>query len=751
MKIFSIILFAVLVLPLCITAQTTIRTVDSKTGQPIPYVFIKLNSQQNFVTDEAGIVKVSLGKQEEMIFSHVAFASSTLSVPESGEFIARLDRTDNNLSEVVVSSFQTERPLLVQAAAISRVSESELYRFNETSIVHAFNTKPGIRVEERTPASYRISIRGSSLRSPFGVRNTKVYWNDIPFTAADGTTPLNLLDLSNIENTEIIKGPAGSIYGAGNGGVISFTSKQQVDENRISTDFALGDFGLMRYRIGIEQQLENGGISASYANQKADGYRDHTAMDREVFQIAGHFNPSEKQKITTQLLYSDLFYELPGALTSDQLTENPRQARPGSASQNASVALKSMYGTLGQEYSFSPKTSNKSSVYINTVDFENPFNLDYKKETQFSYGGRTSFTHDGTLANFPIRLIGGGEYQLAKTAAQNFGNRNGNADTIRFSDDLITTTAFLFQQIEAELSDKLLFTIGLSQNFSRFDIARNIDALRGMPSSASRRFDPVIVPRVALSAKLNETSAVHGSISSGFSPPTIDEVRTNEGSINLDLEAERGVNYEVGYRGSYKQGMVYLDVSAFYFKLDQTITTFTNEQGVVLFRNAGATDQKGLEAMLDYALVRNQLTFVQEVKLTHSFTGHYFTFSDFSRGTNDFSGNDLTGVAPNTLVNQVDIRTKPGIYLNFTHQYVDEIPLNDANTVYQDAYNLVNARVGWRSNLGVKWDMEVYAGVENLLNETYSLGNDLNAFGGRFYQPAPTRNYYGGIKLGMKY
>jgi iron complex outermembrane receptor protein len=524
-----------------------------------------------------------------------------------------------------------------------------------------------------------------------------------------------------------------------------------VDENRISADFSVGDFGMMRYRLGIDQKLENGGISASYAHQKADGYREHTAMDRQVFQMAGHFNPSDRQKITTQLLYSDLFYELPGALTAAQVAENPQQARPGSAAQNASISQKSMYGTVGQEYRFSPKTFNKSSVYINTVDFENPFNLDYKKETQFSYGGRTSFTHDGTIGAIPVRLIGGGEYQLAKTAAQNFGNRNGQADTVRFSDDLITTTAFLFQQLEAELSERLLFTVGLSENFSNYNITRNIDALRGVPSAATRQFNPVIVPRIALSAKLNETSAVHGSISSGFSPPTIDEVRTNEGSINLDLEAEKGINYEVGYRGSYKQGRVNLDVTAFYFKLDQTITTFTNEQGVVLFRNAGATDQKGIEAMVDYTVIRNQLTFLQEVKLTHSFTGHYFTFSNFSRGSNDFSGNDLTGVAPNTLVNQLDIRTKPGIYLNATHQYVDEIPLNDANTIYQDPYNLVNMRMGWRGNLGIKWTIEAFAGVENLLNETYSLGNDLNAFGGRFYQPAPTRNYYGGIKLGMKY
>ena len=89
--------------------------------------------------------------------------------------------------------------------------------------------------------------------------------------------------------------------------------------------------------------------------------------------------------------------------------------------------------------------------------------------------------------------------------------------------------------------------------------------------------------------------------------------------------------------------------------------------------------------------------------------------------------------------------------MNFTHQFTDEIPLNDANTVYQDAYNLVNTRLGIIQNLGKRTVIELYAGVDNLLNESYSLGNDLNPFGGRFYQPAPTRNYYGGLKASFRY
>lgn len=745
------ILLALIILPTLLSAQTIVKFYDSKSEETVPGVLVRTDQKNSYVSNENGELNINMSDPMDMISSHLTYESKTFRVIPNENNQIYLDKKEVSLTEVIVTTFETERPLLEQAAAIVRVSEADLFRFNETSLVNAFNTKPGIRVEERAPASYRISIRGSSLRAPFGVRNVKIYWNDIPFTAPDGTSPLNILDLSNVENTEIIKGPAGSIYGAGNGGVVSFTSRQKITDNKISSDLAIGDFGMTRYRFGINQQLENGGVSASYVRQKSDGHREHSALDRKVFQVAGNFYPSEKQSFSSQLLYSDLFYQLPGPLTAEQLAENPRQARPGSASQNASISQKSLYGTLGHEYQFTNQLSNTTSLYINTTDFENPFNLDYKKETQYGYGGRTKFTLNEQVGNFPVRIIAGGEYQFGKTAAQNYGNRNGLADTIRFSDDLITTQAFLFQQIEMDLSERLLLTIGLSENFSRFVIDRNINANTGISSSAQKKFDPVIIPRVALSGKINSSSSMFGSISSGFSPPTIDEVRTNEGSINLALEAEKGTNYELGYRANFVGGKINTDFTVFYFQLDETITSFTNEQGVVLFRNAGSTDQKGIEALVDYALIRNQLGFVQELKMTHAYTGHFFQFKDYQQNENDFSGNDLTGVSPHTLINQVDLRTRPGFYLNFTHQWVDQIPLNDANTIYQDKYNLMNTRIGWRSNLLLKWDLEVYAGVDNLLNESYSLGNDLNAFGGRYFQPAPLRNYFGGIKIGFKY
>ncbi len=729
-------------------AQITLRVVDEENLQPLENVRVKSLSGGIKLTNEAGVV--FFGEEETASFQFFKegyeFLSQTFS---QGDHEVSLISKTINLSAVVVQAFETERPILEQSASISTISERDFNRFNEISPVNAFNTKPGVRIEERAPASYRISIRGSSLRAPFGVRNVKVYWNGVPFTAPDGTTPLNLLDLGNITTAEVIKGPSGSIYGAGNGGVINLESKASPIGGKISADFTAGDFGLFRNRLAISQQVGSGGFEASYVKQKSEGYRDHSAVDRQVFQLGSYFPVSEKQEIRTQLLVSDLDYQIPGALTEAQLEENPSQARPGSASQNSSISQQAVFASIGHVYRFTSNTNNTTTIYIQTNNFENPFILDYKKELGFGYGGRTRFSHEGKLVGKPLRLTAGGEFQGSITDAQNFGNRDGVADTIRFADKLRATQALLFQQAEWELNERFIFTLGLSQNFSSVEIDRQVDASGGVLGLQKRTFDPLVIPRVALNYKLNSFSSVFGSVSSGFSPPTIDEIRTNEGSLNLDLEAEKGVNYELGYKLGREK--LSLELTAFYFKLDETITTFTNDQGVVLFRNAGSTDQKGIEAALDYSIFRNSSGLVRNLNLGSAYTGHFFKFGNYIQQENDFSGNDLTGVAPHTVVSRLDLQTRAGFYLNFTHQFVDEIPLNDANTVFQGSYNLVNIRVGIIRNFGKNWDIEGFAGVDNLLNETYSLGNDLNAFAGRFYQPAPLRNFYAGIKIGLSY
>src|SRR5687767_10787546 len=164
------------------------------------------------------------------------------------------------LEEVIVQAYATDRPSFEVPAAVSFISAKALGRFNDTSILPAVNMVPGVRMEERSPGSYRFSIRGSLLRSPFGVRNVKMYWNGLPLTDGGGNTYINLIDNSSISSMEIVKGPGASLYGAGTGGVVLFKSKTKIPNHEISA--IGGSYGL--FRLNVSSQI-NSRFKVSYA------------------------------------------------------------------------------------------------------------------------------------------------------------------------------------------------------------------------------------------------------------------------------------------------------------------------------------------------------------------------------------------------------------------------------------------------------------------------------------------------------
>ena len=89
--------------------------------------------------------------------------------------------------------------------------------------------------------------------------------------------------------------------------------------------------------------------------------------------------------------------------------------------------------------------------------------------------------------------------------------------------------------------------------------------------------------------------------------------------------------------------------------------------------------------------------------------------------------------------------TKIGLYANANLFYSSRIYLNDANTAVASPYTLLGFKTGYRFDLTKKTSFNLFAGVQNILNEKYSLGNDINGPGGRYFNTAPGINYYAGI------
>jgi len=731
------------------STQSSYYLVDEETGQPLAGASISKGMDAIIISNENGKFSLSSNYEGSIIISFIGFTSITLNVQElaDGQIIA-LQPATSTLSEVIVTGYESRRRLLETAGSIALINPEEFTRYNESSMVPVLNSVPGIRMEERSFGSYRLSIRGSLLRSPFGVRNVKIYWNDIPFTEPNGNTPLNLLDINNIGKVEIIKGPAGSIYGAGTGGVVIISSPTaKFRKKSMETGISIGSYGLMRTHIRFDSGNEKYNHSLNITHQEADGYREHSTFDRKVTQWLGSFRVSEKSVIHTTLLYSLLNYDIPGGLNQSQYDSNPKQSRPGSILQNASIDLKTLLLGISHDYKLNDNVSNITSIYFVNSIFRNPFITDFKKDEQQGFGGRTRFSFDLDIADKPLVITTGTEFQTSFTNALNFGNVYGQADTIRFDDEIRATQALFFAQAQFDITPKLILTSGLSYNTLKYQVNRLIDASSSTSFRVSRNFDPEISPRVALVYKISNVISAHGSVSSGFGPPTVAEFRTNEGSLNTDLNAEKGVNYEIGLRGSPFMRRLNFDLALFSFKLKETIVTQTAPSGVVIFSNTGETSQNGIEILVNYLIVDNPNDFITRFKVQSAYTFHDFNFKEYIKADNDFSGNSLTGVAPHISVTTMDMEIKPGFYSHLTYNYTDRIPLNDANSVYSSSYHLVEMKIGFKKQIDKGLIVDIFGGINNMFDEKYSLGNDLNAFGGRFFQPSPERNYYGGLKF----
>jgi iron complex outermembrane receptor protein len=238
---------------------------------------------------------------------------------------------------------------------------------------------------------------------------------------------------------------------------------------------------------------------------------------------------------------------------------------------------------------------------------------------------------------------------------------------------------------------------------------------------------------------------LYAIISKGFSPPTLAEVRPSTNQF-YDLQPEYGWNIEGGLKGSAAKNRFQFDASVYSFDLQHAIVQQTDSTGAGYFVNAGGTKQNGIEIWFNAYLVRNNDRFINSIAFANSYAYQPYKFNNYISGTKNYSGNHLTGVPKNVNVSTLDMYTRPGIYLTANFNFTSSIPLNDANDVYADSYKLFQLKLGYKKQF-FRSSLDLYFGVDNLLNETYSLGNDLNAAGGRYFNPAPKRNYFGGVRF----
>ena len=238
------------------------------------------------------------------------------------------------------------------------------------------------------------------------------------------------------------------------------------------------------------------------------------------------------------------------------------------------------------------------------------------------------------------------------------------------------------------------------------------------------------------------SGVVFASFATSFETPTTTELANPDGSggFNESLDAQVSASYEVGFRQS--RGSLYYEIAVFHIDLDDELVPFelAATPGRTFFANAGQSSRDGLEAALRW---QGESGLQAEL----SYTWSDFSFDEFVDDSgNDFAGNKIPGLPRQFAHARLSYDNDHGLYGSIEANYSGQLYANNANSVEVPSYVVTNLKIAYRGQRG-RWQFEPFAGINNIFDESYNSNIRSNAFGGRYFEPAPIRNYYAGIVI----
>ena len=649
------------------------------------------------------------------------------------------------MEEITVRATRVEKPLLKVPAAVSVVDKDDIQTGQQQIGLDESLTKiPGLFMQNRFnfAQDLRISIRGFGARAGFGIRGIKILVDDIPATLPDGQGQVDSIDLGSAQTIEVIRGPASSLYGNAAGGVISITSETGPQEPFAEARSSFGDFGFQKHQIKTGGQRGSFNYLLNLSHLRLDGYRDHSRTEATQLNTNFRYTIDGTSDLAAVINLTDSpVADDPGSLTRQQAEDDPRQARDLNVQFDSGEELNEQRIGFVYRKSFGDKHELMARNYYVWRDFTNklPFTDGGAVAfDRFFFGGGLKYTFTGALRGRQNILILGIDVDRQDDDRRRFDNNMGVIGALTFDQNEKVTSTGVFVQNVFQLLENLELTLGARQDWLLFEVKD--DFLSDGDDSGSRNFNE-FSPMVGVLYTLSPALNFYGNISLSFETPTTNEFANPSGSggFNPDLKPQIATNYEVGIKGTLPHRIRY-ELSLFTVDVEDELIPFEvpSMPGRNFFVNAGRSTRNGLEASISVQPFPG-------LTASAAYTLSDFTFDRFTDSSgNVFDGKDIPGIPQNILNAEISYLHGSGFYIVADLLNVDDFFVNNANTEKNDSYTVANLRAAYTFLRG-GWEFSPFVGVKNLFDEEYNGNVRVNAFGGRFFEPAPERNLYGGI------
>lgn len=664
------------------------------------------------------------------------------------------------MDEVVVTATRDTQEVRKTPANVTVITAFDISNSGATTVVEVLDKLESIqfRTYSGNSSQAMIDMRGIGGDNPYG--KTLVMLDGRRLNRTDMAS-INWLQMpvNMIERIEIVRGPGSVLYGdAAIGGVINIIPKKGKSKPVFNASALAGSYGLHNERIGVIGATDKWTYALTGENNFSSGYRDRSEYSAQGGGFDVGYAAHDLLNLSMGVSFNRADYQLPGALTKEQMQQDRRQYQPAmplywmnandnndgrDKFTNVNLGVKSFWGSAGQlEVNFMYGRKDLQSNMPSWASAWSPYSYVYSDTTSDTYGITPKYILKKEIFGFQNKVVAGFDYYREPYKKEFFNNRE-RTEKLSMA-DFTRDSAAAYIRDEFSIFKNLILSVGyrfeqtkiVGSNNDLMDAAKNFNHEKTYHAEAYE---------AGLTWLWGKKSKVFAKYATVYRIPFLDEIASFNGYQSpspflMTLEKEKGVSVEVGTE-YYPLENLKLGLTLFRINLEDEIQYVIYDPALYLGenRNAGKTRHDGVELSVSYL-------WQKYLKAYGNFTYHKATFEN-----GEFNKKEMP-LVPNRMINAgleiylpYNVTLKPGI------RHVGDAFLsgdNDNNAEKLESYTLLDFYVLFKPTIG-RVHLSVFAGVENLTDTMYSsFGLDYAQYGmPNFYYPMPGRTFKGGLSF----
>ncbi|TJZ18855.1 TonB-dependent receptor [Klebsiella pneumoniae] len=671
---------------------------------------------------------------------------------------------------MVVTAAPTTVSELDTPAAVSVVNGDEMRQAApRVNLSESLGAVPGLQVQNRQnyAQDLQLSIRGFGSRSTYGVRGLRIYVDGIPATMPDGQGQTSNIDIGSVDTIEVLRGPFSALYGNSSGGVINVTSQTGTQPPTVEASSYYGSFGTWHYGMKATGAVGDGShagdvdYTVSTNRFTTHGYRDHSGARKNLANARLGVRINDVSKLTLLLNSVDIKANDAGGLTADEWRDNPRQS-PRGDQYNTRKNTRQTQAGLRYERQLSAQDDLSVMMYAGereTTQFQSIPRAPQLKPshaggvidlTRHYQGIDTRLTHRGELL-VPVTLTAGLDYENMSERRKGYENfvmvngapQYGEQGALRRNERNLMWNVDPYLQTQWQLTDKLSLDAGVRYSSVWFD-SNDYYITPGNGDDSGDASYHKWLPAGSLKYALTDAWNVYLSAGRGFETPTINELSyrsDNQSGLNFGLKPSTNDAVEIGSKTRIGNGL--FTAALFQTNTDNEIVVDSSSGGRTSYKNAGKTRRQGMELGLDQQ-------FGESWRLKAAWTWLDATYRTNVCDDASCNGNRIPGIARNMGYASFGYQPEQGWYAGSDIRYMSDIMANDENTAKAPSWTVVGLTTGYKWSYG-RMDMDLFGRIDNLFDREYVGSVIVNESNGRYYEPAPGRNYGIGLNLAWRF